>query len=397
MNRLSMISGRILFLSVFTCGLPWLRGEGVPELVPGVPLPLKGAEGVEKVVGGGAAALETADYLLGQLVTDEDEHWKAQTRLCRVLIRQGRDAEAKARMKTFGPSYQSLLAATLALEWQRRGVSGEVVEAAKLAETSLAASDTWKTMRTNALLAELALAQRDEVKARAWLARVTDPLDRRSCEAEYILAKPEPEQVDAFLGRPAKEFHAYQSRLLVGLAERAGRAGRKEEAEERLRRAAAVCIGARHPAAAQSLPPVIEAMHGAGMEKDAVETIGTYVAMCRKYPEDAEWKAPSLAEGGRLYRLVGKPELGVGLEGEAEKSSRAVFFLYAPAGWVACARLALQRGDAAEAKRFVGEAVKNAAAYPHPRGRAMGLFETALYFLEERQEAAAEVLGELKK
>jgi hypothetical protein len=54
-------------------------------------------------------------------------------------------------------------------------------------------------------------------------------------------------------------------------------------------------------------------------------------------------------------------------------------------------------GDAAEAKRFVGEAVKNAAAYPHPRGRAMGLFETALYFLEERQEAAEEVLGELKK
>ena len=98
MNRLSMISGRILFFSVFTCGLPWLRGEGVPELVPGVPLPLRGAEGVEKVVEGGAAALETADYLLGQLVSDEDEHWKAQTRLCRVLIRQGRDAEARARM-----------------------------------------------------------------------------------------------------------------------------------------------------------------------------------------------------------------------------------------------------------------------------------------------------------
>jgi hypothetical protein len=85
------------------------------------------------------------------------------------------------------------------------------------------------------------------------------------------------------------------------------------------------------------------------------------------------------------------------LEKEAEKSSRAVFFLYAPAGWVACARLALQRGDEKEAQRFVGEAVKNAAAYPHPRGRAMGLFETALYLVEERQEATAEVLGELKK
>ncbi len=396
MNRSSMISGRILFLSVFTLGIPWLRGEGVPELLPGVALPLKGAEVEGKVVEGGVA-LGVADGLLGQLSSDEDEHWKAQTRLCRVLIRQGRDAEARARMKTFGPSYQSLLAATLALEWQRRGVAGEAAEAAKLAETSLPASDTWKTMRTNALLAELALAQRNEVKAREWLARVTDPLDRRSCEAEYILSKPEPEQVDAFLGRPSREFHAYQSRLLVGLAEREGRAGKKAEAEERLRRAAAVCVGAKHPAAAQSLPPVIEAMHGAGMEKDAVETLGTYVAMCRKYPEDAEWKAPSLAEAGRLYRLVGKPELAVGLEAEAEKSSRAVFFLYAPAGWVACARLALQRGDGDEAKRFIGEAVKNAAAYPHPRGRAMGLFETALYLVEERQEAAEEVLGELKK
>jgi hypothetical protein len=185
--------------------------------------------------------------------------------------------------------------------------------------------------------------------------------------------------------------------LLVGLAEREGRAGLKAEAEERLRRAAAVCVGARHPAAAQALPTVIEAMHGAGMEKDAVETLGTYVAMCRKYPNDAEWKAPSLAEAGRLYGLLGQPELAAGLEAEAEKSSRAVFFLYAPAGWVACARLALQRGDGDEAKRFIGEAVKNAAAYPHPRGRAMGLFETALYFVEERQEAAEEVLGELKK
>jgi len=368
----------------------------VPELVPGVPLPLKGVEEAEKVVEGGVA-LGVADHLLGQLATDEDEHWKAQTRLCRALILQGRDAEAKARMKTFGPSYQSLLAATLALEWQRRGVAGEAAEAAKLAEKSLAASDTWKTMRTNALLAELALAQRDEVKAREWLARVTDPLDRRACEAEYILAKPEPEQVDAFLGRPAKEFFAFQSRLLVGLAERAGRAGRKDEAGELLRRAAAVCVSARHPSAAQSLPPVIEAMHGAGMEKDALETLETYVAMCRRYPDDAEWKAPSLGEAGRLYRQVGKPELAAGLEAEAEKSSRAVFFLYAPAGWVACARLALGRGDEKEARRFVGEAVKNAAAYPHPRGRAMGLFETALYLVEERQEAAAEVMGELKK
>jgi hypothetical protein len=252
-------------------------------------------------------------------------------------------------------------------------------------------------MRTCVTLAELHLLQRDEEKAREWFRRVQDPRDRRSYETAWLLSRPEPEQVSAFLERPAKENFAFQTELLRGLAEADERAGRHDEAAARLRLAVTRCREARHPSAAQSLPPLIEAMHQAGMTEDASRTLDEYVAICRRYPDDGEWKSPSLAEGGRLALLLGRRDMVSELLPEAERSARATFFLHAPACWVACARLARLAGDAKAADGYLREAVKNGAAYPHPRGRAMGLFEVALHHVEEQRAVPAELASELMK
>ena len=394
-----------LILTILCAGFQTLSADDaatVPSSAPGLPglrLP-RPADENQPPAGNPAAtveALAAADHLLAQLSSDEDEHWKAQQRLCLTLIRLGRHAEAEARIRTFGPSYQALHAATLAREWHRRGCSAESARAAELAERSLPLSDTWKTMRTCVTLAELQLLQRDEERAREWFRRVQDPRDRRSYETAWLLSRPEPEQVSAFLERPAKENFAFQTELLRGLAEADERAGRHDEAAARLRLAVTRCREARHPSAAQSLPPLIEAMHQAGMAEDASRTLDEYVTICRRYPDDGEWKSPSLAEGGRLALLLGRRDMVSDLLPEAERSARATFFLHAPACWVACARLARLTGDAKAADGYLGEAVKNGAAYPHPRGRAMGLFEVALHHVEEQRAVPAELASELMK
>lgn len=374
--------------------------RGGEELVPGVPLPLaKGSEdGGNRPQTGNSGNLEAADHLLSKLSTDEDEHFRAQLRLCGALIRLGLHGEAKQRWKTFGPSYQSLLAAELAMAWQKRGEGGLAAEAAALAEGSLPASDTWKTMRSCALLAELFLEQRKEEAAAAWFRRVSDPLDRQGYETAYLLQKPEADQIEVFLRRPANQHFGPQVRLLCGLAEREAAAGRTAQAHEHLRKAADVVREARHPSAPQSMPLIIETMHRFGMDRAVVTAVWeAYVGACRKYPDDAEWKAPSLAEAGRLARLIGMGDRLTAIREEAERSSRAVFFLYAPSCWLACARMALGDGDSAEAARLVKEAVTNGAAYPHPRGRAMGLFAVALFHVEEQLAMLPETMGELMK
>jgi hypothetical protein len=373
---------------------------GVEELVPGVPLPV--AEGSEAGGNGPQTGpqrdLEAADHLLAKLTTDEDEHFRAQSRLCGALIRLGSHGEAKQRWKTFGPSYQSLLAAELAMAWQTRGEAALAAEAAALAESSLPASDTWKTMRSCALLAELYLVQRKEGVAAAWFRRVLDPLDRQGYETAYLLQKPEADQIEVFLRRPANQHFGPQVRLLCGLAEREAAAGRTQQAHEHLRKAAEVVRDARHPSAPQSMPLIIETMHRLGVDSAVVTTVWeAYLGACRKYPDDAEWKAPSLAEAGRLARLIGMGNWLPAIREEAERSSRAVFFLYAPSCWLACARMALGDGDSVEAARLVKEAVTNGAAYPHPRGRAMGLFAVALFHVEEQLAMSPETMGELMK
>ena len=374
--------------------------HGVEELVPGVPLPLaKGSEGGGNgPPAGDSRNLEVADHLLAKLSTDEDEHFRAQRKLCGALIRLGLHGEAKQRWKTFGPSYQSLLAAELAMGWEKHGEGALAAEAAAFAESSLPASDTWKTMRSSALLAELFLEQRKAEAAAAWFRRVSDPLDRQGYEAAYLLQKPEADQIEAFLRRPANQHFGPQVRLLCGLAEREASAGRVPQAHEQLRKAADVVREARHPSAPQSMPLIIETMHRLGMESAVVKTVWeAYLGACRKYPDDSEWKAPSLAEAGRLARLMGMGDRLPAIREEAERSSRAVFFLYAPSCWLACARMALGDGDSAEAARLVKEAVTNGAAYPHPRGRAMGLFAVALFHVEEQLAMSPETMGELMK
>ena len=388
-----------LLLTLLCAGLRTVTADEVTPALPGLKLP-KPVDENQRPAGNVAAtteALAAADHLLAQLSSDEDEHWKAQQRLCLTLIRLGRHADAEARVRTFGPSYQALHAATLAREWQRRGCAAESSRAAALAEQSLSLSDTWKTMRTCAILAELHLLRRDEARARDWFRRVQDPKDRRSYEAAWLLSHPEPEQIDAFLQRPATENFAFQTELLRGLAEADERAGRHDEAAKRLRLAAARCHEARHPSAAQSLPPLIEAMHHAGMAEEASRTLDDHVAACRRYPDDGEWKSPSLAEAGRLALLLGRRDMVTTLLPEAERSARATFFLHAPVCWMACARLARLAGDARAADGYVREAVKNGAAYPHPRGRAMGLFEVALHHVEEQRAVPGELASELMK
>lgn len=374
--------------------------RGVEELVPGVPLPIaRGAdEGDHRAQAGNFRNLEAADHLLAKLSTDEDEHFRAQSKLCGALIRLGSHGEARQRWKTFGPSYQSLLAAELAMAWQQRGEAGLAAEAAALAERSLSASDTWKTVRSCALLAELFLEQRKEEAAASWFRRVSDPLDRQGYEVAYLLQKPEDDQIEVFLRRPAHQHFGPQVRLLCGLAEREAGAGRTAQAHEYLRKAADVVREARHPSAPQSLPQIIETMHRFGMDSAVVTAVWeAYVGACRKYPDDAEWKAPSLAEAWRLARLIGMGDRLPAIREEAERSSRAVFFLYAPSCWLGCARMALGEGDSAEAARLVKEAVTNGAAYPHPRGRAMGLFAVALFHVEEQLAMSPETMGELMK
>lgn len=374
--------------------------RGVEELVPGVPLPIaKESEvGGTGPQAGNSRNLEAADHLLAKLTTDEDEHFRAQLKLCGALIRLGSHGEAKQRWKTFGPSYQSLLAAELAMAWQKRGEAALAAEAASLAESSLPASDTWKTTRSCALLAELFLEQRKEETAAAWFRRVSDPLDRQGYEAAYLLQKPEAEQIEVFLRRPANQHFGPQVRLLCGLAEREAAAGRTAQAQEHLGKAADVVREARHPSAPQSMPLIIEMMHRFGVESSVVTSVWeAYAGACRKYPDDAEWKAPSLAEAGRLARLMGMGDRIPAIREEAERSSRAVFFLYAPSCWLACARMALGDGESAEAARLVKEAVTNGAAYPHPRGRAMGLFAVALFHVEEQLAMSPETMGELMK
>jgi hypothetical protein len=390
------------FLLLFLAVLMGVAGvcRAVEELVPGVPLPLAESPGKAEAgpPGSGLRHLEVADHLLGKMVTDEHEHFRSQLRLCEVLIRLGAHGEARSRWKTFGASYQSLLAATLAMEWQRRGVAALVDEAMALAQDSLPLSDTWKTMRTNALMAELFLQQRKGELAAEWFRRVGDPVDREGYETAYLLGKPEPDQIEVFLKRPANQYFGPQVRLLCGLAEREAASGRAGPAEEHLRQAAAVVQRARHPSAPQSLPLIIETMHRLGVGTAAMTGVWeAYLGACRRYPDEAEWKAPSLAEAGRLGRLLGMGPQLRGIRDEAERSSRAVFFLYAPSCWIACARLALGDGDAAAVGRFVKEAVNNGAAYPHPRGRVMGLQEVAWFHLEERLEMTPETIGELMK
>lgn len=356
------------------------------------------AEGGTKADQEFARRLALCDTLLAQLTSDEDEYYKFQRRLLLQLIAQNRLSEMMSRLKTFGPSYQAPLAAEIALELFRAGKLAESSALLEQARKALALSDTWKVDRAREFLTLLALEQGNAKEAQEGFNRMTDESSKANYLSRFhILAdNPAQEQVEAFLAKPPERASSYQTRLLLHLGRQKAHQNEPATAEALFNQAMELTFASKNTQALEDVIEIADAMAAAGLIEQARKTIKVYLVICRKYPTDSEWKALSIYKAvALLHRLgdrAGLPALFV----EAEASARATFFLWAPAAWIACSKIALLIDQPTETDRCLAEAADNARAYQHPRGRVMGLAEIALHLLENPRPVPDSLFDALK-
>ncbi|OYW25041.1 MAG: hypothetical protein B7Z55_00520 [Planctomycetales bacterium 12-60-4] len=347
------------------------KNKQVLELAPGLVIPLQEPAPIDwDGVTGTDLLLLSLDSLSSD-VSAKDEY--CFTALRRLLRRGDFDAAARVAGKV-SDNQSAEVQGELAYAFLKVNRKADAKTCLALLEQALPAAKEWRKERALGWKA-LVLSMLEEPD-KHWKAieALADERERDRFRGRWLIQHDRPAARDEFLARTEESAVLPGIDLLVEMGDAALTKNQHEKAAAYFSTAAERALKFNKVSGFEKLSGIVRSFLRHGRSEEGGTYLETYVRATRRLADSMEIKGVLLADAAHMAAETGRQQLANELLAEAEGTIKSV-----------------------RAEELVRAAAKCAAAYLHPRGKAMGTFWLGLYFYETGLSPEGETLELLKR